>query len=138
MLKSLVAAAFMVCLLATGVSAQEAKSIPNLKGVWEGSSQMHFKEHGHVKPEGKVGKMEVSSQEGRVIHGTISWSHKKGTGNDTFSGVIDKDGVTFYLVGHAGGTRIGKLDGPDAFTLYILWPGGDKPRAGFAEFKRVK
>lgn len=35
------------------------------------------------------------------------------------------------------GIRIGKPD-PDAFTLAILQPGGTNPRAGLAEFKRVR
>ena len=137
MIKTFVAAVFMTCLLATGVQAQDAKSIPDLKGKWESTSQMHFKQHGHITPQGKTGTLEVTSQEGRVFHGTVSWSHKV-SGNDTFSGVIDKDGVTFYVAGHTEGLRIGKMDGPDAFTLYILVPGGPNPRAGFAEFKRVK
>lgn len=137
MIKAFVAALFMTCLLATGVQAQDAKSIPDLKGTWESTSQLHFKEQGHVKSEGKAGKLEVLSQEGRVIHGAIEWNHKQ-SGKETFSGVIDKDGVTFYLAGHTEGIRIGKLEGPDAFTLYILVPGGAKPRAGLAEYKRVK
>ena len=137
MLKAFVAATFITCLLATGVQAQDSKSIPNLKGTWESTSQLHFKEHGHVYSEGKAGKLEILSQEGRVIHGAIEWNHKQ-SGKDTFSGVIDKDGVTFYLAGHKEGIRIGKLEGPDAFTLYILIPGGATPRAGLAEYKRVK
>jgi hypothetical protein len=137
MIKTFVAAVFMTCLLATGAQAQDAKSIPNLKGIWESTSQMHYKEQGHIKPEGKAGTLEVLSQDGRVIHGAIEWNHKT-SGKETFSGVIDKDGVTFYLAGHTEGIRIGKLEGPDAFTLYILIPGGATPRAGLAEYKRVK
>lgn len=87
----------------------------------------------------KPQKLVVLSQEGRVFHGEIEWAHSKGSGKSTFSGVIDKDGVTFYVAGHAeGGLRIGKMEGPDAFTLYIVMSGGDNPRAGLAEFKRVK
>jgi hypothetical protein len=67
-----------------------------------------------------------------------SWSTKKSPGKDTFSGVIDKNGVTFYVAGHTDALRLGKMNGPDAFTLYIVAPGGSNPRAGFAEFKRVK
>ena len=99
---------------------------------------MHLKTHGHVKPEGKSGKLVVLSQEGRVFHGEVEWSYAKDSGKTGFSGVIDKDNVTFYAVGHTEGIRIGKMEGPDAFTLYILIPGGENPRAGLAEFSRVK
>jgi hypothetical protein len=98
---------------------------------------MHFKKHGHQKSD-KNAQLVVLSQEGRVFHGTVGWSTKSSPGKDTFSGVIEKDGVTFYAAGHSDGLRIGKMDGPDAFTLYIVVPGGANPRAGFAEFKRVK
>jgi hypothetical protein len=63
---------------------------------------------------------------------------KKDDFEATFSDVIDKDGETFYVAGHTDALCLGKMDGPDAFTLYIAAPGGSNPRAGFADFKRVK
>jgi hypothetical protein len=139
MLKPLIAIAFAASLLASGVQAQDAKAIPDLKGTWQGSAEMHHKLHGHVKHDNKsMTNMVVLSQEGRVFHGTLDWANKKAPGKDGFSGVIDKDGVTFYMAGHTEGMRIGKLEGSDALTLYILAPGGANPRAGFAEYKRVK
>lgn len=137
MFKALIAAVSLSCLLGTSVQAQDANTIPNLLGKWEGNGQMHHQALGHLKAEAKSSEVIVSSQEGRVFHGTARWSNKA-SGQDSFSGVIDKDGVTFYVAGHTEGIRIGKLEGPDAFTFYILQPGGPNPRAGFAEFKRVK
>jgi hypothetical protein len=61
MFKALVAAVFLTCLLATAVQAQDAKAIPDLKGTWESTAQMHSKNYGHLKPEGKSGKLEVLS-----------------------------------------------------------------------------
>ena len=116
MFKPLIATAFALCLLAPGVQAQDAKAIPDLKGQWEGVGEMHHKVHGHVKHDSKMTTMTVLSQEGRVFHGTLDWANKKAPGKDGFSGVIDKDGV----------------------TLYVLTPGGANPRAGFADYKRVK
>lgn len=139
MLKSsIIAAAFAVGLLTSAAHAQDAKPIPDLKGTWEAAGQMHHKVHGHTKDQGITSKLVVLSQEGRVFHGTVGWKTAKVPGTDTVSGVIDKDGVTFYVAGHKDGIRIGKLEGPDAFALYVLQPGGANPRAGFAEFKRVK
>ncbi len=139
MFKPLITATFALCLLASGAQAQDAKSIPDLKGTWEGTGEMHHKLYGHVKHDNKLmTNMVVLSQEGRVFHGTLDWANKKAPGKDEFSGVIDKDGVTLYMAGHAEGIRIGKLDGPDALTIYILAPGGANPRAGFADYKRVK
>lgn len=140
MFKSLITTTvFTACLLASGAQAQDAKAIPDLKGNWVGTAEMHYKLHGHIKGDNKLmSNMVVLSQEGRVFHGTLDWANKKAPGKDGFSGVIDKDGVTFYMAGHTEGTRIGKLDGPNALTLYILAPGGANPRAGFAEYKRVK
>jgi len=59
-------------------------------------------------------------------------------GTDTFPGVIDKDAVACHVAGHTDGSRIGRLEGPDALTFYALQPGGANPGACFAEFKRVK
>jgi hypothetical protein len=138
MFKPLVATVFAACMLAPMAQAQDAKAIPDLKGTWAGSGEMHHKVHGHVKHNSKMSNLVVLSQEGRVFHGTLDWANKMAPGKDAFSGVIDKDGITFYMAGHTEGMRVGKLDGPDALTLYILVPGGTNPRAGFAEYKRVK
>ncbi len=138
MFKPLIATAFAVCLMLHAAYAQDAKAIPDLKGTWEGNGEMHHRLHGHVKHDTKISNLVVLSQEGRVIHGTIDWANKKAPGKDEFSGVIDKDGVTLYMAGHVEGIRIGKLDGPNDLTLYILVPGGANPRAGFADYKRVK
>lgn len=136
---SIIAAVFTVGLLASGAHAQDAKAIPDLKGTWQGTGDLHHKVHGHVKHDGKLmTNMVVLSQEGRVFHGTLDWANKKAAGKDAFSAVIDKDGVTFYMAGHTEGMRIGKLEGSHALTLYVLVPGGANPRAGFGEYKRVK
>ena len=137
MFKALIVAVSLSFLLGTTAQAQDANNIPNLIGKWEGSGQVHHKKHGHLKGETKPAQLVVLSQEGRVFHGHVGWSNKS-PGKDTFSGVIDKDGVTFYVAGHTEGMRIGKLEGSNAFTFYFLQPGGPNPRAGFAEFKRVK
>jgi len=138
MFKPLIATVFAAALLLPGAYAQDAKAIPDLKGTWEGTAHLHHKLHGHVKDDTKTNHLVIESQEGRVIHGTGSWANKKISGKTVISGVIDKDGVTLYMAGHSEGTIIGKLDGPDALTLYVLAPGGANPRAGFVEFKRVK
>jgi len=138
MFKPLIATALAACLILPAAYAQDAKTIPDLKGKWEGTAETHHKNFGHVKHTSKMSNLVVLSQEGRVFHGTLDWANKKAPGKDGFSGVIDKDGVTLYMAGHAEGIRIGKLDGPDALTLYIMTPGGANPRAGFAEYKRVK
>jgi hypothetical protein len=140
MIKTIAATAIFLTAMMTafGAQAQSASATPSLKGAWQASAQMHHKNKGHAKPEGMVSKMEVLSQEGRVFHGTLVWNHSKSKGNETFSGVIDKDEKTFYIAGHTEGIRIGKMDGSDAFTFYILVPGGTNPRAGLAEFKRIK
>jgi hypothetical protein len=136
MLKNSIVTACLTSLLALPAYAQES-NIPDLKGKWEAGSQMHSKLHGHIKTPEKNGELVVLSQEGRVFHGHVLWNNKA-PGKDNFSGVIDKDGVTFYVAGHTEGTRIGKMEGKDAFTFYFLIPGGSNPRAGLAEFKRVK
>jgi len=138
MFKPLIATVFAAALLLPGTYAQDAKAIPDLKGTWQGSGEMHHKVHGHVKHDTQMTNLVVLSQEGRVFHGTFDWANKKASGKDAFSGVIDKDGVTLYLAGHTEGMRIAKLDGPNALTLYFLVPGGTNPRAGFADYKRVK
>jgi len=96
MFKASVVTVFLTCLLASAsasvAQAQDASNIPNLKGTWAGTSHMHHKVHGHLKPEGKSAELVVLSQEGRVFHGRVGWSNKA-PGKDTFSGVIDKDGV---------------------------------------------
>ncbi|GAB7080575.1 hypothetical protein [Megalodesulfovibrio paquesii] len=141
MLKTIIGTVALCFLLISTAAAQEAAKIPNLAGTWEGGHEMHFKNKGFLKHAGKgeplSSQLVVERQEGQVLHGHVGWKHKD-VGQDTFSGVIENDGQTFYLVGHTEGIRIGKMDGPDAFTLYILQPGGTNPRAGLSRFTRVK
>lgn len=120
------------------MNQQASAAIPNLVGAWEaGNFHLHHKVHGFIKAEGKTAKLVVLKQEGRVFHGTVEWGDKA-PGKDTFSGVIDKDNVSFYLAGHTEGLRLGKMEGPDAFTFYYVVPGGSNPRAGYVEYKRMK
>ncbi|MBU1172291.1 MAG: hypothetical protein KKD44_22260 [Proteobacteria bacterium] len=137
MIKNILLIIIMTTVLSVNAMAQDDRKIPDLKGAWEGTAQMHYKEHGHMKPEGKVTELVVESQEGQMFHGHHSWKHKI-SGKDTFSGVIDNDGITFYMVGHEEGIYIGKFENADTFTLYILKPSGKSPRAGLASYKRVK
>ncbi len=160
MLRTALAAVFLTCIFTTLVLAQQPMGpammdgkqpmgqqmmnqqpsgvIPNLVGVWEGGPfQLHHKVHGFIKSDGISAKLVVQQQEGRVFHGTVEWGGKA-PGKDSFSGVIEKDNVTFYLAGHIEGIRFGRMEGPDAFTFYYVVPGGVNPRAGYVEYKRVK
>lgn len=113
-------------------------AIPNLVGKWEGGDyQLHHKVHGFITNKGNASTLVIKEQEGRVFHGFVEWTGKA-PGKDTFSGVIDKDNVTFYFAGHKDALRIGKMEGPDAFTYYYISPGGENPRAGLVEYKRAK
>ncbi|MFA6009622.1 MAG: hypothetical protein WC799_06545 [Desulfobacteraceae bacterium] len=127
----------LTTVLTVNAMAQDERKIPDLKGTWKATAQMHYKQHGHMNPKGNAAELVVVSQEAQVFHGYVSWNHKV-SGKETFSGVIENDGATFYLVGHTEGIRIGKMDSPDSFTFYILIPGGKNPRAGLASFTRVK
>jgi len=136
-MRTLLAATLLTVLLAFPALAQQAAGIPKLTGVWEAESfQLHHKGKGFLKGPDKA-RLTVKEQEGRVIHGTVEWGGKA-PGKDAFSGVIDKDNVTFYLAGHGEGLRIGKMEGPDAFTFYYIVPGGKAPRAGYVEYKRAR
>jgi hypothetical protein len=143
MIRSILFAAILTLCLSLPAMAQMNQqapaATPNLVGTWEaGTFHLHHKATGFIKAEGsKTARLVVTAQEGRVFHGTIEWGGKA-PGKDTFSGVIDKDNVNFYLAGHTEGLRLGKMDGPDAFTFYYVVPGGPNPRAGYVEYKRVK
>ena len=118
--------------------ADDATTFPNLVGEWEGRAQYHSGLHGHVTPEpGITTPLVITSQEGPVIAGFVSWNDKH-EGRDDFSGVFDMDGETFYLAGHNAGVRICKMDGPDKFIYYFMIPGTDNPAAGYAIYTRVK
>jgi len=115
-----------------------AAAVPNLVGVWQaGEFRLHHKAQGFIKNEGQSATLVIKEQDGRVFHGSVEWGGKA-PGKDTFSGVINKDNVTFYLAGHLEGMRIGNMEGQDAFTLYYIVPGGPNPRAGYVEYKRAK
>lgn len=137
MIRALFTAVALSCLLATAAMAQDAPALPNLVGTWEGDAAMHFRNHGYITAEHKSSSLVVERQEGPVFHGHVAWNHKS-SGKDTFSGVLEQDGRTFYLVGHTEGVRIGKMNGADTFVLYVLQPGGTNPRAGMATFTRAK
>lgn len=137
MIKALLTALLLTGLLAVNAFAQDAK-IPNLVGDWSaGKSDLHHGKQGFINIEPTSAKLTVTDQKGRVFHGVVEW-YGKAPGKDTFSGVIDKDNVTFYMAGHSDAVRIGKMEGPDAFTFYFLHAGGPNPRAGYVEYKRVK
>ncbi|WP_027190911.1 hypothetical protein [Fundidesulfovibrio putealis] len=138
MIKALVASLFLTMLAASAMAAQQDAAIPNLVGNWiAGTSHLHHGKQGFINIDADSAKLTVTDQKGRVFHGVVEWAGKA-PGKDTFSGVIDKDNVTFYMAGHTDAVRIGKMEGPDAFTFYFLHAGGPNPRAGFVEYKRVK
>jgi len=138
MIKALVASVFLTMLAASAMAAQQDAKIPNLVGNWSaGTSHLHHAKHGFIAMENDTAKLTITDQKGRIFHGVVEWAGKA-PGKDTFSGVIDKDNVTFYFAGHTDGMRIGKMEGPDAFTFYFLNAGAPNPRAGFVEYKRVK
>ncbi len=122
----------------TGPGMMAAAPVPNLVGTWAaGPFHLHHKIHGFIEQREQGATLVVVEQKDRVFHGHVEWGGKA-PGKDTFSGVIDKDNVTFYLAGHTEGLRIGKMEGPDAFTFYYVVPGGPNPRAGYVEYRRAK
>ena len=140
MLRAIVITLSLTFLLAASALAQPSQpaAIPNLVGKWEaGPFTLHHKAHGFIKEEGKSATLVVHEQNGRVFHGAVEWGGKA-PGKETFSGVIDKDNVNLYIAGHGEGLRLGKMEGPDAFTYYYIVPGGANPRAGLVDYKRVK
>jgi hypothetical protein len=129
--------AIVFCLLSPFAYGQD-ELIPNLKGVWTSSSHFHYKDKGYIKADAKTGKLTITSQEGRVFEGTIEWDHKD-SGKDTISGVIEKDNKTLLISGHKEvAFRLGRIESPDSFTLYVLATGGTNSRAGYVEYTRVK
>jgi hypothetical protein len=139
MIKMTVTSVIMAIFFLTGVAvAEDTPKLPDLVGKWTSGSQVHFKDSGYINNKDKVGELIISSQKENLFTGEVKWSHSKSKGNDTFSGVIEDDGKTFYIVGHKEGIRICKLTGPDSFTMYILIPGGAQPRAGMSKFTREK
>ncbi|MHC1788250.1 hypothetical protein [Solidesulfovibrio sp.] len=117
--------------------AQDTR-IPQLTGTWAATAfHMHSQKAGFTTGQGEKATLVVTEQQGRVFHGEVTWSGKV-SGKDTFSGVIDKNGDDFYFVGHSDALRLGKLEGPDAMVFYYLSPGGNNPRAGYVEYRRVK
>ena len=129
--------AVLVLGLAAPALAQDAR-IPQLTGAWQATGfHMHSQKNGFVNGQGEKAVLVVKEQQGRVFHGEVTWTGKV-SGKDTFSGVIDKNGDDFYFVGHGDALRLGKLEGPDAMVFYYLSPGGDNPRAGYVEYRRVQ
>lgn len=123
--------------LAAGPARAQTPKVPQLTGTWEATGYfMHDAKNGFTTASGKTATMVIREQKGRVFAGEVTWTGKV-SGKDTFSGVIDKDGDNFYFVGHGDGLRLGKLEGPDALVFYYLAPGGNNPRAGYVEYRRV-
>jgi hypothetical protein len=98
----------------------------------------HAARHGFNKKIEKAIEIIIKDQQDRIFHGVIMVNRAQHKGKSTFSGIIAKDNKTIYIAGHEGATRIGTIDGPDDITLYVLIPGGKKPRAIIADLKRMK
>ncbi|MFZ0927720.1 MAG: hypothetical protein WAN11_03925 [Syntrophobacteraceae bacterium] len=129
------AVAFAFC--STLVYAQD-KDIPNLVGTWDATAAGHAAKHGFHKKMEKAAEIVIKEQQGRIFHGSVTVNREAHKGHSTFTGLIAKDNKTIYIAGHQGGIRIGTIDGPNEITEYVLFPGGDQPRAFIADLKRVK
>ncbi|MFP5259235.1 MAG: hypothetical protein ACLGQH_09450 [Acidobacteriota bacterium] len=115
----------------------QGEGIPKLTGTWESTGyHLHSQKNGFIQT-GEKAVMVITEQQDRVFAGTVRWSGKV-SGEDAFSGVIDVNNVNFYLAGHTDGLRLGRFEGPDRLIFFFLAPGGDNPRAGYVEYRRVR
>ncbi|HWQ67803.1 MAG TPA: hypothetical protein VN372_13170 [Methanospirillum sp.] len=116
-------AALMVVLVVIGclvltTAAETAKnstdSLPNLTGLWKGTSSGYMVGLGFSEDSMMYN---ITEQNGQAFIGYKEYFFKgEEPGREDFAGIINDDG-TIYIVDYPGGTVIGKLIGSDEMKL---------------------
>ncbi len=94
-------------------------SIPNIVGVWTGTSIEHSKDNGFRDSDSKW--WNVTEQNGLAFTGYKVYTISDGTEiQENFSGVMSYDGETIYIADHDNGFIFGEFIGPDEVELRLL------------------
>jgi hypothetical protein len=89
-------------------------SIPNLTGIWKGTSSGYMVGLGFTEDSMTYN---ITEQNGQCFIGSKEYSFKaEKPGKEDFAGMITDDG-TIYIVDYPGGTVIGTLIGSDEMKL---------------------
>lgn len=107
----------LVCLgLTTAVETTTipSDSIPNVTGIWKGTSSGYMVGLGFSED---TMTYNITEQYGQAFIGFKEYSFEgEEPGSEDFAGIITDDG-TIYIVDYPGGTVIGKLIGTDEMNL---------------------
>ena len=92
----------------------ESDSIPNVTGIWKGTSSGYMVGLGFSEDSMMYN---ITEQDGQAFNGYKEYTLEgEEPGREDFAGIITDDG-TIYIVDYPGGTVIGKLIGTDEMNL---------------------
>jgi hypothetical protein len=120
----IISLAIFGCLVMTTAAETTATipdSIPNLTGIWKGTS------FGHGKLEGfgeKPMTFNITEQNGQAFTGVKEYDLVGESLNEGFSGIITEDG-TIFMGDYEDGSQTGKLIGANEMIIYYIESGED-------------
>jgi hypothetical protein len=104
-------------------AATISTAIPDLTGIWTGTTVGHIKMDGFV--EENTTRYNITTQKGRAFTGQKEYTRKDGkTYNEGFSGIVTSNNEIF-MGDHGTGYIEGRLNGSDSMELYYIDEGSD-------------
>jgi hypothetical protein len=116
-------------------AAASGAAVPDLTGIWTGTTVGHTKIEGFV--EYPVATYNISAQKGRAYTGQKEYPRMdKKTYTEGFSGIVTRNNEIF-IGDHMSGYIEGRLTGPDTMELFYIDHGPDA-KAFIIELARKK
>ena len=106
-------------------AAAISTAIPDLTGIWTGTTVGHTKMEGFVEYNVTATRYNITTQKGRAFTGQKDYTRKDGkTYNEGFSGIVTRNNEIF-MGDHGTGYIEGRLNGSDSMELYYIDEGSD-------------
>ena len=110
------------CTDTPAITPAETPSIPNIVGVWTGTTIGHTENYGYR--EQVTARYNITEQKGQSFTGYKAYVMGDGKeGHEYMSGVISFDGKSIYMADHDDGVISGQLMGPNEVELIYVMDG---------------
>jgi len=95
--------------------------LPDLTGNWTGPAYGYADKKGFTDFGGELMTMRVTDQKDRLFSGQMFFrSRNGGTENETFAGVIGRDGTSLTIIEQNGGQDTGTVISPNEIELIFM------------------
>ncbi len=123
------------CLVMFAASISCADGFPEIRGTWKGKTFLNINGeffHGNAV-------IVINKQEGQLFNGYKLWFDRKTkeAQKEELSGVLDSDGVHFYIAEHEDGYIFGSLTSKQTMDVYYL-ENGRKAKTMVYKLERIR